>query len=219
MGTRLFFLRLNIDLFSLPLQDIDGQALLLLTLPTVQECMDLKLGPAIKLCHQIERVKVAFYRQYANWSRSSASPTEHPGREAWEMLDVGLGASWWKILEVLAMESVQRDLFFLFSFFGFVLESCFGKTQKKNEDLWINFWDAVGVKMWCNTHKKRKEKEKNFPRCRLRQNKTHRSRSECFTELWRSYSERLRTRFWRCLCVYFLLFTSILFVIEEHYSS
>ncbi|KAH0617158.1 hypothetical protein JD844_028892, partial [Phrynosoma platyrhinos] len=47
-------------------QDIDGQALLLLTLPTVQECMDLKLGPAIKLCHQIERVKLAFYDQYAN---------------------------------------------------------------------------------------------------------------------------------------------------------
>uniref|UniRef100_A0A8C5MPX2 Scm like with four mbt domains 2 n=1 Tax=Leptobrachium leishanense TaxID=445787 RepID=A0A8C5MPX2_9ANUR len=38
-------------------QDIDGQALLLLTLPTVQECMELKLGPAIKLCHQIERIK------------------------------------------------------------------------------------------------------------------------------------------------------------------
>lgn len=52
--------------FRLCLQDIDGQALLLLTLPTVQECMDLKLGPAIKLCHQIERVKVAFYSQYAN---------------------------------------------------------------------------------------------------------------------------------------------------------
>ncbi|XP_061494274.1 scm-like with four MBT domains protein 2 isoform X2 [Rhineura floridana] len=47
-------------------QDIDGQALLLLTLPTVQECMELKLGPAIKLCHQIERVKKAFYAQYAN---------------------------------------------------------------------------------------------------------------------------------------------------------
>ncbi|NWW08182.1 SMBT2 protein, partial [Oreocharis arfaki] len=47
-------------------QDIDGQALLLLTLPTVQDCMELKLGPAIKLCHQIERVKVAFYAQYAN---------------------------------------------------------------------------------------------------------------------------------------------------------
>ncbi|XP_029403515.1 scm-like with four MBT domains protein 2 isoform X2 [Mus pahari] len=47
-------------------QDIDGQAFLLLTLPTVQECMELKLGPAIKLCHQIERVKVAFYAQYAS---------------------------------------------------------------------------------------------------------------------------------------------------------
>lgn len=47
-------------------QDIDGQALLLLTLPTVQECMELKLGPAIKLCHHIERVKIAFYAQYAD---------------------------------------------------------------------------------------------------------------------------------------------------------
>lgn len=59
--------------------------------------------------------------------------------QAWEMLDVGLGASWWKIWEVLAMESVQRDLFL-----------CFGKLlwkDTKNEDLWINFWDAVGVKM------------------------------------------------------------------------
>ncbi|XP_055002658.1 scm-like with four MBT domains protein 2 [Sorex araneus] len=47
-------------------QDIDGQALLLLTLPTVQECLELKLGPAIKLCHQVERVKLAFYAQYAS---------------------------------------------------------------------------------------------------------------------------------------------------------
>ncbi|XP_028643386.1 scm-like with four MBT domains protein 1 [Grammomys surdaster] len=47
-------------------QEIDGQALLLLTLPTVQECMDLKLGPAIKLCHHIERIKFAFYEQFAN---------------------------------------------------------------------------------------------------------------------------------------------------------
>ncbi|XP_027496043.1 scm-like with four MBT domains protein 1 isoform X2 [Corapipo altera] len=47
-------------------KEIDGQALLLLTLPTVQECMDLKLGPAIKLCHHIERVKLAFYQQFAN---------------------------------------------------------------------------------------------------------------------------------------------------------
>ena len=52
------------------LQEIDGQALLLLTLPTVQECMDLKLGPAIKLCHHIERVKIAFYEQFAKWCRS-----------------------------------------------------------------------------------------------------------------------------------------------------
>ncbi|KAG9353228.1 hypothetical protein JZ751_017804 [Albula glossodonta] len=47
-------------------QEIDGQALLLLTLPTVQECMDLKLGPAIKLCHHIERLKLAFYQQFAS---------------------------------------------------------------------------------------------------------------------------------------------------------
>ncbi|CAK7319848.1 Scm-like with four MBT domains protein 1 [Vulpes lagopus] len=47
-------------------QEIDGQALLLLTLSTVQECMDLKLGPAIKLCHHIERIKFAFYEQFAN---------------------------------------------------------------------------------------------------------------------------------------------------------
>ncbi|XP_061195549.1 scm-like with four MBT domains protein 1 [Saccostrea echinata] len=46
-------------------QDIDGQALLLLTLPAVQEYMDLKLGPAVKFCHQIERVKLAFFTQYA----------------------------------------------------------------------------------------------------------------------------------------------------------
>ncbi|XP_048878472.1 scm-like with four MBT domains protein 1 isoform X3 [Brienomyrus brachyistius] len=47
-------------------QEIDGQALLLLTLSTVQECMDLKLGPAVRLCHHIERVKLAFYQQYAD---------------------------------------------------------------------------------------------------------------------------------------------------------
>uniref|UniRef100_A0A8C9T164 Scm like with four mbt domains 1 n=1 Tax=Scleropages formosus TaxID=113540 RepID=A0A8C9T164_SCLFO len=46
--------------------EIDGQALLLLTLPTVQECMGLKLGPAVKLCHHIERVKLAFYQQFAS---------------------------------------------------------------------------------------------------------------------------------------------------------
>ena len=48
-------------------QEIDGQALLLLTLPTVQELMEVKLGPAIKLCHLIEKLKIAFYEQYAVW--------------------------------------------------------------------------------------------------------------------------------------------------------
>ncbi|KAM6980735.1 scm-like with four MBT domains protein 1 [Aplochiton taeniatus] len=47
-------------------QEIDGQAFLLLSLPTVQECMGLKLGPAIKLCHLIERVKLAFYQNFAS---------------------------------------------------------------------------------------------------------------------------------------------------------
>lgn len=46
-------------------QEIDGQALLLLTLPTIQEHLELKLGPAIKLCNHIERVKLAFYSQFA----------------------------------------------------------------------------------------------------------------------------------------------------------
>lgn len=47
------------------LQDIDGQAFLLLDLATLQEHLELKLGPAVKLCHQIERLKVAFFEQYA----------------------------------------------------------------------------------------------------------------------------------------------------------
>ncbi|KAK3608079.1 hypothetical protein CHS0354_004735 [Potamilus streckersoni] len=46
-------------------QEIDGQALLLLTLPAVQEYLELKLGPAVKLCHQIERLKIAFFENYA----------------------------------------------------------------------------------------------------------------------------------------------------------
>lgn len=45
---------------------IDGQSLLLLTLPVVQDCMDLKLGPALKLCRQIERIKAAFYENFAD---------------------------------------------------------------------------------------------------------------------------------------------------------
>ncbi|KAK6993736.1 scm-like with four MBT domains protein 1 [Biomphalaria glabrata] len=46
-------------------EEIDGQALLLLTLPNVQEYMGIKLGPAIKLCHLIERIKLSFYETFA----------------------------------------------------------------------------------------------------------------------------------------------------------
>ncbi|XP_076304706.1 scm-like with four MBT domains protein 2 isoform X2 [Tachypleus tridentatus] len=48
-------------------QEVDGQALLLLTLPAVQEFLELKLGPAIKFCHQVEQVKLAFYTQFAKY--------------------------------------------------------------------------------------------------------------------------------------------------------
>ncbi|XP_063282560.1 scm-like with four MBT domains protein 1 [Pelobates fuscus] len=47
-------------------QEIDGKALLLLTLPAVQECMELKLAMAIKLCYHIERVKLAFYQSLSS---------------------------------------------------------------------------------------------------------------------------------------------------------
>ncbi|ELU04767.1 hypothetical protein CAPTEDRAFT_148410 [Capitella teleta] len=46
-------------------QEIDGQAFMLLSLPTIQEYLELKLGPSIKLCHHIEQVKIAFYEQWA----------------------------------------------------------------------------------------------------------------------------------------------------------
>ncbi|KAH9504832.1 Scm-like with four MBT domains protein 2 [Bulinus truncatus] len=46
-------------------EEIDGQALLLLTLPNVQEYMGIKLGPAIKLCHLIERIKLSFFETFA----------------------------------------------------------------------------------------------------------------------------------------------------------
>ncbi|KAM4722828.1 scm-like with four MBT domains protein 1 [Rhinophrynus dorsalis] len=47
-------------------QEIDGKALLLLTLPAVQDCMDLKLAAAVKLCYHIERVKLAFYQSLSS---------------------------------------------------------------------------------------------------------------------------------------------------------
>ncbi|XP_044157660.1 scm-like with four MBT domains protein 1 [Bufo gargarizans] len=46
-------------------QEIDGRALLLLNLPAVQDCMDLKPAMAIKLCYHIERVKLAFYQSFS----------------------------------------------------------------------------------------------------------------------------------------------------------
>ncbi|XP_023221648.1 scm-like with four MBT domains protein 1 [Centruroides sculpturatus] len=46
-------------------QEVDGQAFLLLNLPIVQEFLELKPEPAIRLCRQIERVKLAFYRSFA----------------------------------------------------------------------------------------------------------------------------------------------------------
>uniref|UniRef100_A0A6I8QRL9 Scm like with four mbt domains 1 n=1 Tax=Xenopus tropicalis TaxID=8364 RepID=A0A6I8QRL9_XENTR len=47
-------------------QEIDGKALLLLTLPAVQDCMDLKLAAAVRLCYHIERVKLAFYQSLSS---------------------------------------------------------------------------------------------------------------------------------------------------------
>lgn len=46
-------------------QEIDGKALLLLNLPAVQDCMDLKPAMAIKLCYHIERVKLSFYQSFS----------------------------------------------------------------------------------------------------------------------------------------------------------
>ncbi|CAH1784251.1 unnamed protein product [Owenia fusiformis] len=54
-------------------QEIDGQALLLLSLPSLQEHLELKLGPAIKLCHHIERVKLSFFDQWADLSNIQRS--------------------------------------------------------------------------------------------------------------------------------------------------
>ena len=45
-------------------EQIDGQAFMLLNLPTVQQFLRLKIGPAIRLCHIIERVKLGFFLGY-----------------------------------------------------------------------------------------------------------------------------------------------------------
>ena len=45
--------------------DVDGQALLLLNLPSVLQHWQLKLGEAITLSRHIESIKLAFFRQFA----------------------------------------------------------------------------------------------------------------------------------------------------------
>nr|CAD7455361.1 unnamed protein product [Timema tahoe] len=47
-------------------QLIDGHALMLLNLPTIQEYLCVKTGTALKLCHLIEKIKLAFYIQYGD---------------------------------------------------------------------------------------------------------------------------------------------------------
>lgn len=41
----------------LSLQEIDGKALMLLRSDVIMKYMGLKLGPALKLCHHIEKLK------------------------------------------------------------------------------------------------------------------------------------------------------------------
>ena len=51
-------------MFNFMLQEVDGQAFMMLVLPTVQEELGLKLGPALKLCHHVQRLKLAFYETF-----------------------------------------------------------------------------------------------------------------------------------------------------------
>lgn len=46
-------------------EEVDGQSLLLMTLPVAQEFLQLKFGPAVRLCHIVEGIKLAFYMHYA----------------------------------------------------------------------------------------------------------------------------------------------------------
>ncbi|KAG1689927.1 Scm-like with four MBT domains protein 1 [Nymphon striatum] len=45
-------------------QEIDGLAILLLTLPAIRDCLCVKLGPAIRLCKHVEKLRMAFLLQY-----------------------------------------------------------------------------------------------------------------------------------------------------------
>ena len=102
--------------FTLFVQEIDGQALLLLTLPTVQEHLELKLGPAIKLCHEIERVKRAFYTRYDTaqpsyhyWPASQSAAAEAAGNIALVHMTgfTGVG-KWLHVLPSRPADSLYR---------------------------------------------------------------------------------------------------------------
>lgn len=53
-------------------EDIDGHAFMLLNLPTIQENLQIQLGPAIKLCQHIERVKFAYFSDFYPSSNKEA---------------------------------------------------------------------------------------------------------------------------------------------------
>ena len=45
------------------MKEIDGQSFLMLNLPTIQSYMNLKLGPALKLAHLVEKLKITYFQQ------------------------------------------------------------------------------------------------------------------------------------------------------------
>lgn len=75
------------------LQEIDGKALLLLRSDMVMKYMGLKLGPALKLCYHIERLKQAQRWRHSGSQCSPCNPTCH----SWDL--------------VLPFQSIFKDLF------------------------------------------------------------------------------------------------------------
>lgn len=162
--------------------------------------MDLKLGPAIKLCHQIERVKVAFYRQFANWSEEQQRQVARWTSSRWkEMLwSCTTGKRW---IRCLLVENFG-------SYYGFC------NSQEKGIKIFLGAVAAgeveglisgklFGVKMWCGIHK-------NVP--------TAGGVGPCALLICEGVTLRSWGLVSEDICVYFLLFISIWFVIEVHYS-
>lgn len=58
-------------LYLIQEHELDGQSFLMLNLPTIQNYMNLKLGPAIKLSHLVEKLKMIYFQQYQNQSENS----------------------------------------------------------------------------------------------------------------------------------------------------